>query len=250
MLKNERENEILQILTDKKFITVRELSHILYASESSIRRDLSNLEKKGLAKRSYGGAELVLNAGNIAPFSQRALHNTSEKKIIAKKAIQFVSDGDIIFFDQSSSALFAANEVKNAKKAVTVVTNNLEIASLFTDTDLEVHITGGYLSPNNRNCILGSDAIASFENFHADLIFFSSRAMSLDGVIYDCNREEICIRNTMLKNSKNKIFLCDTEKFGRTAGFKQCTLDDTDVLITEKEPKDVPEFFSEVTTVI
>ena len=250
MLKNERENEILQIITEKKYISVKELSMSLYASESSIRRDLTNLEKKGLVKRSYGGAEIVLNAGNIAPFSQRALHNTKEKKIMAKKAVEFIKENDIVFFDQSSSALFVANEVKNAKKSITVVTNNLEIASLLTTTDLQVHITGGYLSPNNRNCILGSDAIASFENFRSDVIFFSSRAMSENGIIYDCNREEICIRNIMLKNSRKKIFLCDTEKFNHSAGFRQCCLDETDILITEKNPDEIPYNFKSLTEVI
>ncbi|MBQ8526405.1 MAG: DeoR/GlpR transcriptional regulator [Clostridia bacterium] len=250
MLKNERENEIFQILSERKFITVKELSRMLYASESSIRRDLTSLEKKGMAKRSYGGAEIVLNTGNVAPFSQRALHNIDEKKHIARKVAALVSDNDIIFFDQSSSALFAANEIRNLKKNITVVTNNLEIAALFTSTDFEVHIAGGYLSPNNRNCILGSDAAASFKNFYADILFFSSRAISHDGIIYDCNREEICIRNTMLEYSKKKIFLCDTEKIGKNAGFRQCSLSDTDMLVTEKHPEDIPDSFKNMITVI
>lgn len=250
MLKNEREIEILQILTDKKFVTVKELSNILYASESSIRRDLTLLEKKGLAKRSYGGAEPVINTGYVAPFPQRALHNIAEKKIIAKKAASMISDNDIIFFDQSSSALFVANEIKNMQKNIVAVTNNLEIAALFTDTNFHVHITGGYLSPANRNCILGGDAIAFFENFCADILFFSSRALSENGTIFDCNREEICVRNSMLKNCKKKIFLCDTEKFEKKAGFRQTTLAQTDIMITEKPPEIISETFRGMTTVV
>ena len=56
----------------------------MYASESSIRRDLTSLESKGLIKRSYGGAELITNFSNIISFSKRSHHNIEAKKSIAK----------------------------------------------------------------------------------------------------------------------------------------------------------------------
>ena len=66
MLKNEREREIINILkTEDGFITVKELCEKLYASESSIRRDLTILENRGIIARTYGGAELVKNFSNV-----------------------------------------------------------------------------------------------------------------------------------------------------------------------------------------
>lgn len=51
MQKNEREREIINILKDKNgFITVKELCKNLFASESSIRRDLTALETEALLK--------------------------------------------------------------------------------------------------------------------------------------------------------------------------------------------------------
>ena len=76
MLKNEREREILNLLKERDgFSTVKELCSALYASESSIRRDLSALEKRGVIRRTYGGAELVTNFSNAIAFNQRAHHN-------------------------------------------------------------------------------------------------------------------------------------------------------------------------------
>ena len=70
MLKNEREREILTLLKSKNgFITVKELCDTLYASESSIRRDLAALERRGAIRRKYGGAELVSNFANAIAFS-------------------------------------------------------------------------------------------------------------------------------------------------------------------------------------
>ena len=74
MMNREREQEILSILkTTNAFVTVRQLCESLYASESSIRRDLKALEARGLVKRSYGGAELENNYSNIVTFNYRKI---------------------------------------------------------------------------------------------------------------------------------------------------------------------------------
>jgi len=243
MYKNERAQEILKVLTAESYVTVKQLSEWLYTSESSIRRDLTALENQGLVTRSYGGVELVKNTSYIVPFSTRAHHNIAAKKIMARKAAQLIHDGDIVFLDQSSSAFYVAYELLNKKK-VTVVTNNIEIISLLSQYDVEVISCGGRLSKANRNCLLGADAHLIFDQIHADILFFSAKSLSEDCTIYDCARDEVCIRNTMLANAEKKVFLCDSEKFNRFSGYKQCSLKDIDCIITEKDACDIPEYIS------
>ena len=86
MYQNERELEIQKILAQTGYVSVQELSQQLYTSPSSIRRDLTALEKRGLVRRSYGGVELVKNSSQILPFSTRAHQNIPAKKIMARKA--------------------------------------------------------------------------------------------------------------------------------------------------------------------
>ena len=75
MLKNEREREIINLLkSENGFITVKELCQKLYASESSIRRDLTALENRGVVKRTYGGAELITNFSNVIAYNKRYHH--------------------------------------------------------------------------------------------------------------------------------------------------------------------------------
>ena len=78
MYKNEREHEILKLLSSEGYLTVRQLSKLLYTSESSVRRDLASLENQGMVIRSYGGVELVKNSSQIIPFSTRA-HSERKK---------------------------------------------------------------------------------------------------------------------------------------------------------------------------
>jgi len=235
MLKNEREREIINILkSENRFITVKELCKELYASESSIRRDLTSLENRGVIKKAYGGAELITNFSNVISFNKRYHHNIEGKKIIAKKAAKLIKDGSIIFLDQSSTSFYLANEIIS-RNSLTVVTNNIEILYLLSDSGIKVVSSGGFLSPENRSCLIGSDAQSTFENVYADVTFFSAKSLSDDGIVSDCTREEVTLRNSMLKNSTKKIFLCDSEKFGTQSAYKQCTLSDIDYLISENE---------------
>lgn len=234
MYKNEREQEIIKLLSEQRYMTVKQLSMLLYASESSTRRDLTSLETKGLVKRSYGGVELVNNNSRVVPFSTRVHYNIAAKKAMAKKAVSLIEDGQIVFMDQSSSTLFVASEMID-KKNVTVVTNNVEILTMLAHSDLKVYSSGGYLSHATRNCLLGEDAHKIFQSVHADLLFFSAKALSPDGVIYDCTREEVNIRQTMMDHAEKKIFLCDSGKFDKYSGYRQCALSEVDEIISEAD---------------
>ena len=234
MYRNERKQEILKILSTEGYTTVKQLSQLLYTSESSVRRDLVLLENQGLVSRSYGGVELKRKSIEIIPFSTRTHHNILAKKIMAKKACKLIQDGSIIFLDQSSSAFFVAAELQNKAK-LTVVTNSVEITALLSHSEIELICCGGQLCKFNRNCFVGDDAQRIFKEIRADMAFFSSTALGADGVIYDCVREEICMRNTMLSNAEKKVFLCASEKFNRYSGFKQYDLHDVDYFITETD---------------
>lgn len=233
MLKNEREREIMHLLkTQDGFISVKKLCRALFASESSIRRDLTALESRGLIKRSYGGAELLTNFTLVTSFTARSHLNVDAKKAIAQKAVSLIRDGDIVFLDQSSTSFYLASALMHRTK-LTVITNNIEILYLLSSAGMKVLSTGGYMSPENRNCLIGPDAELVFENIYADIAFFSAKALSSDGIISDCTREEVTLRNAMFKNAAKKAFLCDSEKFDTTSAYRQCSLREVDFLVSE-----------------
>lgn len=232
MYRKEREEQILQLLHDRQEMSVGELSKLLFTSESSIRRDLSTLELSGQVKRIHGGVKLLNSAPSIIPFSSRVHYKVAEKRKMAQKALEYIQDGQVIFLDQSSSALFLAHELVD-RRQVTVITNNIEILATVARSNLQVYASGGYISPTNRNCLIGEDAHEIFRNTHADVMFFSTRAISTEGVLYDPTREEIHIHNTMLQNAAKRIFLCDSGKFNSYASYVQCRLEDVDGMISE-----------------
>lgn len=235
MLKTEREREVIEILRETGgFVSTGLLCERLFASASSVRRDLCSLEKEGIVRRVHGGAELCSGLSHVVGFPMRSHHNTEAKKAIAKKAAALVNDGDVVFLDPSSTTYYLAEELL-LKNGLTVVTNSLEILSLMSRTSFTVLSSGGILSRENRTCFVGDEAAAAFSSVHADLLFFSSHSLSADGTIWDVSREEVLVRHDMLKNAAKKYFLCDSEKFDTFSAYRQCALSEVDGLICENE---------------
>lgn len=241
MLKNRREQEILHLMKAGGFVSVKELCAKLYASESAIRRDLTALEKKGLLRKVYGGAEPISNFRHIPPFPERSHQNADAKRTIAEKAKTLIRDGSVLFLDQSSTSYYLAEKIAG-NATLTVVTNNIEIIGLLSETSLTVISSGGTLSRDNRNCLLGTDARRIFEKTYADIAFFSTKSLSFDGIVSDCLREEVTVRESMLQNCAKRVFLCDSEKLGRRSPYTQTSLSEVDVWVCEKAPEENAEF--------
>ncbi len=234
MYKNEREQEILHYLNEYSYLTVEFLSRKMNVSASSIRRDLSGLESRGIVKRSYGGVELNNSGNRTVPFSMRLHENAAEKRKIAERAVKLLHNGDVVFLDSSSSAFFVARELVKLKN-ITVITNSIESMAYFTEYDIRAVCTGGVSLPENRSALVNETAMQTAERFYADCFFFSAQVLLKDGRIFDCYEAEIPLRNVMMKNSAKSVFLCDSTKLCRHSPFFQCRADDVSYICSNVE---------------
>ncbi len=233
MIIYERQELILSYLKENRFATIKELSKIVWASESSVRRDLRVLEQKGFVTQIYGGVTLSDFAGTVVPIELRDSYNSTVKDILAKKASKHIFDGATIFMDGSSTVkriMQYLSPFTNLK----IITNNQLIFSECTNTGIKLYCTGG-LYNRQSNIFSGSAAESYIDSVNADILFFSSQAMSEEGEISDVSEEETSLRKKMLSRAKKKIFLCDSSKLGLKKTFTLCTKDDVDVIICDKK---------------
>ncbi|MBS1306295.1 MAG: DeoR/GlpR family DNA-binding transcription regulator [Christensenellaceae bacterium] len=236
-MKENKEEEILGFLQERKYAEVSELAAKLYLSASTVRRRLTELEKKGLVTRTHGGAEI--NDGNnfLPSFTFRAHQNSLEKKKIALTAIKLIKNGDMVFLDGSTSAFFIAeylSEFDNLK----VVTNGIDTLSLLSKNNVTAYSTGGIVSPVNRSVLIGHFAAEMIAGIHADIAFFSAQSAGRDGVISDCFEEENVLRLCMMKNASKKVFLCDGAKFEKQSAFRLCSVRDIDCIVSNRDIRD------------
>ena len=224
-----RQEQILNILNERTFVTVNELSALTFTSPSSIRRDLTYLQNNGLVQRTHGGVSMPSPIKGVASFYDRSKKNIKEKRIIAQKAAHLLKDGQSIILDSSSTATFLLPYIAKLN-SVKVFTNNLSTALTAIELGINTHCLGGQ-SINGSVVLSSTDTYETISSITADILFFSSQSVDIDGTISDSTEEENYMRKLMIKSAKKTVFLCDNEKFNRTSLYKLCNIDDIDIAV-------------------
>ena len=233
MISYERQMEILNYLNKKHFSTVKELAKIIWTSESSVRRDIKELEQKGYVNQIYGGVVLAEYANGVVPVKLRDSSNSAIKEKLAKEAAKHIFDGATIFMDGSSTVRRIIKYINNFTH-LKIITNNHRVFAECSNPQIQLYCTGGLFS-NQNNIFVGSSAESYVNNINADILFFSSQAISNDDEISDVSEEETSLRKVMLSRAKKKIFLCDSSKLGLKKTFTLCSKDDIDIIICDKD---------------
>ena len=240
MKTSERERQIIDLLGERSFISVQELSELLYASPSSIRRDLSRLEAVGIVKRNYGGVVAVADHAGSAPVSIRSEVNKSAKRMIAKKASVLLRDGMSVLLDDSTSSA-AMIEFLAEHRDISVFTNNIETASKATEHGISTYLLGGALPTDSATVTVGRFALDMLRAIHTDICFFSATALSREGEIFDSTEMHDLLRREMLLRADTKVFLCDGSKFFRTSRYRVASLDEIDCFVSDIPlPAEIP----------
>lgn len=206
MTAKERQDEILDILEQEGFVTVKYLMSALQYSSATINRDLNSLESRQLIIRSYGGVEPVRTKYVTIPFRAHKMH--TEKKRIGRTAASFVQDGDTIYIDSSTTAQ-CMEQYLIGKKDLTVITNNIFLAADLSAYDIKVICLGGTVV--EAPCMLyGTETVQNAARYRVDKMFFATGAVTRDGLIsaglYDL------LFKTVAANAARVFYLVDHNK--------------------------------------
>lgn len=232
MLLPERRERIMNILKEKHTVTVGELSRTLFISETSVRRDLTFLERKGLLHKTYGGAVLLTHENEVLSLSARQETEKNAKLLIAQKAIELIRGGDVLYLDSSSTVLCMAPYLGKFD-SLTVITNGAKIAlALAEHPNIRVYSTGGLLSPNIFS-YNGSMALQAIRGMHADKAFISPKAIDKTLGAFCAGEEETAIRRAMMERAQSTILLCAARKANCRASFHLCAWDAVDTVVCD-----------------
>lgn len=243
MLPIERQRQIMEELTLHGRVLVAELVLLCQVSQETIRRDLSQLEKKGLVQRSHGGAVMApKHQGNLpnknnkpneyeSAFRLRINENTPAKTQIAKRALDFISPGDCILLDSSTTCWFLARQLPDIE--LTVLTNSLRIVqTLAAKGHIRTICLGGEYSDHNED-FNGVVAEQPLKDFLINKIFFSCSSLGNDGYLRATNENNAHLKQQMLLASERKYLLMDAGKFLKPSFARICHYRDVDFLITD-----------------
>ena len=212
MLKSERKQVILEELRKHKIVSLEKLVGLLDTSESTVRRDLDELESENKLRRVHGGAELPHSLQEEETIQEKSVKNLQEKKLIAQKAASLIKEKDVIFVDAGSTTAFLIKELE--LKDITVVTNSIHHAVQLVDKQIPTVIIGGGVKMTT-DASIGGVALNQINQLHFDRAFIGMNGVD-EGYFTTPDMEEGAVKRAILENAKQTYVLADSSKLGQS----------------------------------
>ncbi len=227
---NNRHLHILEILSEQKKIEVTTLAQLCDVSQVTIRKDLIELETKGLLKREHGYA--VVN--NEDDINYRLSFDYKQKEIIVKKAVEHIFNGETIIIESGSTCTLLALEIAKTKKNVTIITNSVFIARYIKDYPSTTVILLGGKYQGKSETLVGVGIKESLSLYHVDKLF-----IGIDGIDNEIGFSgsdlERCQVVRFMKQHSNKVYvLTDIKKFNHKSHYRSLGFDEIDYVITDE----------------
>lgn len=234
MLIDERKNEILKFVKENGKATVQELMDLFDASESTIRRDLTELDKRQLLVKVHGGALAISQeiTKDIA-VSEREILNRDSKIQIAQYAASLITDEDIVYLDAGTSTGYIIEYI-TATKAV-FVTNAIAHARKLCNRGFEVYLPGGMVKMHTE-ALIGADTCETIQKFHFTKGFFGSNGLTLRQGCTTPDVQEAKVKETAFSHCKDSYVLCDSSKFDVISSVSFANFADCMILTDENLP--------------
>ena len=127
MLAEERFSLIMEQLNRKRTVTVQELCEALSTSESTIRRDLTELDRLGKLNKVHGGATLADSRflADEPTMEAKESQAVEQKRSIAQAAAKLINADDFVFIDAGSTTLELVRALAGDALKASYVTNGV-----------------------------------------------------------------------------------------------------------------------------
>ncbi len=242
VLTPERHHIILELLRRKHSVKIQEFAEKTNSSESTIRRDLSQLEKEKKLKRVHGGASIVQQKAQELSILEKSMINTNEKNIIAKYAANLINNGDCIYLDAGTTSYQMIPYI--VSKKIKVVTNGFTHLDALLEKEIETYIIGGYVK-NKTRALIGSGAIDSLSRYRFDKCFIGVNGIHLDYGYTTPDPEEAKVKRTAMNLAQETYVLADDSKFNEVAFAQISDLKQATIITNQVEQEILDDFLKQ-----
>ena len=235
MLKEERQDKVLQKLSSEGKVIASKLALELGVSEDTVRRDLLELDQKGLLKRVYGGALPI--ARPVVDYLERENRDLDRKQRMAQKALGVLEAGQMIAVDGSSANLIFVRSIPD-DLSLTLITNSYPIAQACSNKSVDVIMIGGQLLRETMT-IVGDVAAEQASLYHPDICFVGTYGIHPEYGLTIPYQIEVGVKRKMIQASSKVISFINPEKFNTVSKYHVCGIEAFTTLITDdKVPKE------------
>ena len=232
MLQKERHDKILAELKRTHAVKVTSLAKEMGISESTIRRDINELDQMGRLKRVFGGAVSISSdmASRETDVASRAQIQVAEKDKIARYAATMINENDFVFIDAGTTTDRMIDYLD--KKNVTYVTNGIVHAKKMIQRGFNVYMIGGLLRPSTEAAV-GAAAIEAIRQYNFTKCFMGTNGIDPERGFTTPDIGEAAIKTAAMKQSYISFVLADHIKFGLISSITFAQVDEA-CIITDK----------------
>lgn len=220
MLSQERQQYIKDKIEKDGAVTTAALTKRFGVSLETIRRDLLTLEQDGILKKVHGGAVRCEPMHIFRKLPQRLEENNDAKMRLAKTAVEYIDESDVIGIDSGSTAVNLAREIKGRFTSLTVVTHSLDVFSVLSgDRGIRLILCGGeYLE--DEKAFYGPITESVLDGIFINKMFLCPSAISLKFGVCDWQSEMFSVQKKMAGRSETVYAIADSSKFETKALLK------------------------------
>jgi len=220
-------------LRERGILRVEELAADLGVSAATVRRDLATLETSGELRRIHGGAVAVESRDEEPLFDDKASMAASEKQRIAEAALKLIHPRNIVYLDGGSTVLALAR-LLTAQTQLTVVTNSLRVAQVFSNGGPRMILTGGECRLLSQTFV-GPLTRAVLEQMHLDIAFMGTIGVSAEAGMTTTDPAEAFTKEEGMARATRTVLLADSSKFGKTSFVRFGSLKTLSAVISDKQ---------------
>jgi DeoR/GlpR family transcriptional regulator of sugar metabolism len=224
--------KILELLQEEGTARVSYLSEAFGVSEPTVRQDLERLEQEGHIIREHGGAYLRSVSSQVRSLSLQHMENIEKKRAIARRAAEFIDNGDRLILD-SGSTVTEISKLLKGKEDLTIVTNAINIALIVgAEYGFELFVTGGEFKAPTLS-LTGPKAQASLENVYVDKLFLATGGISPSFELTYPGLADLPVKRAMIEAATTVYLVADSTKIGKRSFASLGSMGDVDVIITD-----------------
>lgn len=245
MLTEERKSQILKLVEQNGGVSVQELMVLLNASESTIRRDLNDLNKRKMLVKVHGGA--VSASRNITvdvSVSEREDLNREKKQKIARYAASLIADDDLVFLDAGTTTGFIMDYL--SCKNTVFVTNAIVHARKLCSMGYQVYMPGGMVKIRTE-ALTGTQTCEYLSRFHFTKGFFGTNGVTVKEGFTTPDIQEGTVKETAIKHTGECFVLCDSSKFDKISSITFADFASATVITDQQLPSAYYEYDNIIT---
>lgn len=236
MIAQQRHSLILEAVEREGTVTVSDLASELGISESTVRRDLSDLSSKGLLEKVHGGATALEQEHVLRDLTidERAELHSAEKRLLGEAAAKLVGPEDCVYIDAGTTVRYVVDSLTQTEALY--VTDSVANALALVARGIRVVLVGGELK-GATEALVGPEAAEALSRYHFTIGFFGANGITAEQGMTTPDRNEAMVKRLALRQTERPYVVTDASKFGRCAAVSYAGINDATILTNAIPPE-------------